>query len=294
MDELLARADLAPTCNLANSFVPGTPVLLADGTRRPIEDVRLGELVVATDPGTGVTAARPVTRLITGTGDKTLVDVVVDVDGPLGDRTEVLTATARHPFWAPDRAAWVDADRLAPRTRLRTDAGRTVQVVSTRTYRAAATVHNLTVADLHTYYVSAGTTAVLVHNCGGLDDLARMRQGLGAPPGDSVVLSRLDVGGQQFYGISGHGQVNPRPAGVTPQSMTHAEGDAFGQAARAQAAGGNATLYVDGLVPCRYCRSSLAGYAKDLNLDTLTVVGPNGYLGQYVRGGGYRTLRESV
>lgn len=28
------------------------------------------------------------------------------------------------------------------------------------------TVHNLTVADTHTYYVTANTSAVLVHNCG--------------------------------------------------------------------------------------------------------------------------------
>jgi len=27
-------------------------------------------------------------------------------------------------------------------------------------------MRNLTVADLHTYYVIAGTTPVLVHNCG--------------------------------------------------------------------------------------------------------------------------------
>ncbi|MFJ8685660.1 hypothetical protein [Micromonospora wenchangensis] len=34
-------------------------------------------------------------------------------------------------------------------------------------------VHNLTVDTLHTYYVLAGTTPVLVHNCGpSLDDLA--------------------------------------------------------------------------------------------------------------------------
>jgi hypothetical protein len=32
--------------------------------------------------------------------------------------------------------------------------------------------------------------------------------------------------------------------------------------------GGSGTLYLDGLVPCRYCQSSLAGYAKNLALDS--------------------------
>jgi hypothetical protein len=163
-----------------------------------------------------------------------------------------------------------------------------------REYDGQERTYDLTVDVIHTYHVVAGGTPVLVHNCDGMEDLGNVRKDLGSPSPDDVVLTRLDVGGQRFYGISGHGQSYPRPAGVTPQSLTHAEGDAFGQAARAGAGGGHGTLYVDGLVPCRYCRSSLAGYAKSLGLETLTVIGPNGYLGQYVKArGGYRTLRES-
>lgn len=295
-DELAAaRAKNTPTppdCK-DNSFTPGTHVLMADGTTKPIEDVQVGDQVIATDPETDQTEPKTVTAEITGTGDKTLITITIDTDGDHGNQTATITATDKHPFWVDHPGRWTNAADLTPGNLLRTPDGARHRVIDVVAYNTPATVHNLTVHDIHTYYVLAGTTPVLAHNCGGMEDLANLRKELGSPSGDDVVLSRLDVGGDSYYGISGHGQSYPRPAGVTPQSMTHAEGDAFGQAGRAGARGGHGTLYVDGLKPCRYCRSSLGGYAKNLDLDTLTVVGPNGYLGQYIRGGGYRTLRES-
>lgn len=47
---------------------------------------------------------------------------------------------------------------------LRTDKGATLPVTATRTYTGVKDTYNLTVADLHTYYVLAGTIPVLVHN----------------------------------------------------------------------------------------------------------------------------------
>lgn len=44
---------------------------------------------------------------------------------------------------------------------------RRTDIQSVRNYPYAVTTHNLTVSFLHTYYVLAGTTPVLVHNCGG-------------------------------------------------------------------------------------------------------------------------------
>ncbi|MEN3614291.1 hypothetical protein AAH979_32675 [Plantactinospora sp. ZYX-F-223] len=40
--------------------------------------------------------------------------------------------------------------------------------------RDLGAAYNLTVDDIHTYYVLAGTTPVLVHNCGGPWKLARI------------------------------------------------------------------------------------------------------------------------
>lgn len=48
--------------------------------------------------------------------------------------------------------------------RLRTPAGELREVVGTHAWTEMRTVYNLTVDDMHTYYVAAGSAAVLVHN----------------------------------------------------------------------------------------------------------------------------------
>ncbi|ASU85052.1 hypothetical protein CDO52_21650 [Nocardiopsis gilva YIM 90087] len=147
-----------------NSFAPGTPVLLGDGSLSPIEDIAVGDEVWAFDPLTGEEGPRPVTALIDGEGTKVLVDITVDdEDGGSG----TVTATASHPFWAPKLAKWVDAIDLEPGTWLRTSAGIWVQVVAVTQHTVAdQQVHNLSVAGIHTYYVVGGTKRLLVHNDG--------------------------------------------------------------------------------------------------------------------------------
>ncbi|NJP66346.1 sugar-binding protein, partial [Streptomyces sp. ventii] len=145
-----------------NSFVPGTRVLMADGSSKPIEDIQVGDRVLATDPETGETRAETVTAEILGNGEKLLVDVTVETDD--GER-EVISATGGHPFWVPELDAWTDAEELQPGQWLRTSAGTHVQITALTHHTTTATVHNLTVNNLHTYYVLAGVTPVLVHNC---------------------------------------------------------------------------------------------------------------------------------
>ncbi|MGK5731848.1 polymorphic toxin-type HINT domain-containing protein [Streptomyces sp. URMC 124] len=155
----------------ANSFVPGTPVLMADGSRKPIEQVQTGDKVQATDPETGETKAEPVVATIIGDGSKDLVRVTVRLnagDDTTGSPTETgtLIATEGHPFWVPDLKKWVDAGDLRPGQWLRTSAGTWVQVAAVSAWTQNARVHNLTVESTHTYYVLAGAAPVLVHNCG--------------------------------------------------------------------------------------------------------------------------------
>jgi hypothetical protein len=152
-------------CRLANSFVPGTMVVLADGSRKAIEDVGVGDRVWAADPSLGRVGSWPVTALISGSGRKRLVDVTVDLDGVWGGSTATITATDGHPFWVPDERRWIDAGDLYLGDGLLTSAGDRAMVVGTRAYTGAARVHNLTVAGLHTYHVGAGATGILVHNC---------------------------------------------------------------------------------------------------------------------------------
>ncbi|MFC3996534.1 polymorphic toxin-type HINT domain-containing protein [Nocardiopsis sediminis] len=150
------------SCPPGNSFVPGTPVLLADGTAMPIEDVVVGDEVLAFDPLTGEEGPREVTDTITGDGQKTLVTLTTDAgDGT----TDTITATDEHPFWSPEPAEWVDAIDLEPGTWLRTSTGTWVRgtAVESETVQDQR-VHNLTVEDLHTYYVVSEAGSVLAHN----------------------------------------------------------------------------------------------------------------------------------
>ncbi|MEU4690917.1 polymorphic toxin-type HINT domain-containing protein [Actinoplanes sp. NPDC023714] len=161
------KKDREDSCTLSarkNSFLPGTPVLLPGGATKAIEDLRVGDLVMATDPATGLTIAKPVTATIDGDGEKKLVDVTIDTDGDRGDATATVTATHNHPFWVPALAQWVDAERLAAKQKLRTSTGDLAEITAVRHRKESTEVHNLTVADIHTYYVMAAGTPVLVHN----------------------------------------------------------------------------------------------------------------------------------
>lgn len=146
-----------------NSFLPGRRVLLASGGTRPIEDVRVGDRVIATDPATGRTVAEPVTQRIVGHGVKRLVRLTVATD-PYGLNSDTVTATANHPFWSARRHAWVPAGDLRPGDELRARGGGPVRIVGRHAYTRTRTVYNLAVADVHTYYVRLAGTAVLVHN----------------------------------------------------------------------------------------------------------------------------------
>ncbi|MFF3893195.1 ricin-type beta-trefoil lectin domain protein [Streptomyces sp. NPDC001812] len=149
-----------------NSFTPDTKVLMADGTTKAIKDVKAGDKVLATDPETGETTAQTVTAEILGKGVKHLVKVTIDTDGKKGSKTAEVTATDKHPFWVPELDDWIDATDLKSGQWLRTSAGTLVQITAVERRTALdATVHNLTVSMLHTYYVLAGAAPILVHNC---------------------------------------------------------------------------------------------------------------------------------
>jgi RHS repeat-associated protein len=143
-------------------FLAGTDVLMADGKTKNIEDIKLGDEVLATDPETGETAPRKVTRLIRTEGDKYFNELSIATQ----DGIENLTATHEHPFWSPSEDDWVPARELKPGMTLRTDEGSTVVVTGNRPFTKQARTYNLTVSDLHTYYVLAGQTPILVHNAG--------------------------------------------------------------------------------------------------------------------------------
>ncbi|MEV0036561.1 polymorphic toxin-type HINT domain-containing protein [Streptomyces sp. NPDC050804] len=156
-------------------FLAGTPVLLADGTSKNIEDIEVGDKVLATNPATGETSAQPVTELLPSEGEKKLNELTIST----ADGNKKITATAEHPFWVPKENAWVNAADLKPGTTLSTPDGTTAKIAANRAYTDHVRTYNFSVAELHTYYVLAGTTPVLVHNtCGPADVMVSWKPGM--------------------------------------------------------------------------------------------------------------------
>jgi RHS repeat-associated protein len=152
------RATTAINC--LKCFPAGTDVLMANGATKDIEDVRVGDEVFATDPETGEAGRREVTHLIVTEDDKHFNELTIATpEGP-----SKLTATHEHPFWSPSEEQWIEAGQLRPGMTLLSDDGSSVSVQKNHAYSQRARTYNLTINDLHTYYVLAGETPVLVHN----------------------------------------------------------------------------------------------------------------------------------
>jgi RHS repeat-associated protein len=149
-----------------NSFVPGTKVVMADGSSKAIEDLKVGDRVLATDVESGDNQDRVVTNTRSVEGRKTFITVTVDLDGKAGSKTGSITSTDAHLVWLPDAGVWAKAEQLTPGMWLQTAAGTWVQITAVKRTVKHERVHNLTVDGLHSYYVLVDDAALLVHNCG--------------------------------------------------------------------------------------------------------------------------------
>jgi hypothetical protein len=196
-----AKSGSNRTCN-ANSFDDDTTVLLADGSRIPISEVEIGDLVWSQDPETGEQGPRVVVDLIRHGGWHTMVEVSLE-DGT------VIDATDRHPFWVVggvdgnQDGSGVDATDLHPGDLLLTSDNSPLAVKSVVINDEDLIAYNLTVSDLHTYHV--GDSGVLVHNC---------------PIGESgPVIQSKTLGGGTVKGKQWRIDIeNPSP-GVRPGQM---------------------------------------------------------------------------
>nr|WSX77621.1 polymorphic toxin-type HINT domain-containing protein [Streptomyces sp. NBC_00899] len=155
--------ELAKSVCSVDSFPAETPVLRADGGAGPISEVKVGDTVLATDPLTGKTAPEKVVAVITTLTDTDFTDITVGADTGKGT-PHALTSTQHHPYWDATRERWVNAADLHVGDALRLPDGHTTTVATVRNYTARIVTYNLTVEDLHTYYVLAGGIPVLVHN----------------------------------------------------------------------------------------------------------------------------------
>ncbi|NUP49494.1 MAG: hypothetical protein HOW97_19630 [Catenulispora sp.] len=145
-----------------NSFVAGTRVLMADGTSVPIEKVAVADVVDTAAPGAASPGRQDVTAIHVTDDDRDFADVTMTTPGG----PEHITSTARHLYYDATTSAWTGAADLRPGDRLQSADGRPVTVASVRTFHGAARTYNLTVDTVHTFFILAGGSAVLVHNCG--------------------------------------------------------------------------------------------------------------------------------
>jgi hypothetical protein len=145
---------LQKTCK--NSFDGQTLVATENGLI-PIEDIQIGDKVWAYSEVNQTKSLEEVTHLIRGEGSKELVDITLESG-------EIITATSNHPFWALNTQEWLDAKELNPDTTLLNLNDENSTIESLRNYTIDTTVYNLTVGNVHTYYV--GIDGVLGHNFG--------------------------------------------------------------------------------------------------------------------------------
>ncbi|MEU5372653.1 polymorphic toxin-type HINT domain-containing protein, partial [Streptomyces sp. NPDC005951] len=159
-------------CSPKHSFPAGTRVLMADGSTRAIEQVRVDDLVHSTDPLSGRSGARAVAATIYTPDDRNFTSIAIS-----GSQTSSsLTATDHHPFWNPETRTWTDAGQLDSGDTLRAADGTSVEITHIRHWKGLQPAYNLSVADLHTYYVLAGVTPVLVHNSNCYPSISRQKQ----------------------------------------------------------------------------------------------------------------------
>jgi len=134
-------------------FIAGTPVLLADGTTKPIEAVVIGDVVVSREEGTGNIHPQRVSRTWVHEVQATLLLRLMN-----GEKVET---TKEHRFFVAGQG-FIGAGRLTLGANLNTTGEHAIQVTGMEPKGRSATVYNLEVENFHTYFV--GKDAVWVHN----------------------------------------------------------------------------------------------------------------------------------
>ncbi|MFD5932680.1 polymorphic toxin-type HINT domain-containing protein [Streptomyces sp. NPDC060333] len=221
--EVTGAGSETPVSAACNSFPSGVQVLMADGTAKSIEDIKNGDVVMATDPQTGETRPKTVTTTITTPDDKDFTDLTLtDEASPRGPPLKI-TSTSHHPYWSETRHQWIDAGELTPGEQLRRPNGATLTVKGTHNYPYAVTTHNLTVDDFHTYYVFAGEAPILVHNCGPVENNqpeklsmemleAELSGVIPAAAGTGAFSGSVSAGGRHIWSVDVAGTLRIAPA----------------------------------------------------------------------------------
>ena len=193
-------------------FVAGTPVQMADGSVKPIEQVKAGDLVFSRDqnckPG-GKVSARKVVKTSALTAD--LVLQVRLADTKTG-QVETITTTRNHPLYVSGKG-FVPAGGLAIGNAIVTRAGPALTVRAIEWKRSAEgfAVYNFEVENDHTYFVGNSNGGAWVHN-GGPDCNTQIVDvtGRNHPWGSSVAAANAAAEMDRFLGSGPITDIHPR------------------------------------------------------------------------------------
>ena len=139
------------------SFSADTGVLMADGTTKPISEIEPGDMIWAVAPETNDAGPRPVVAI--WPHEDMLLEFTVEGGS--------VTTTEDHHFWNVTDQAWQETQHIDQGDHLLTADGHVVEAGNldwTTAHHADA--YDLTIGEIHTYFVSVGDEQVLVHNCG--------------------------------------------------------------------------------------------------------------------------------
>jgi len=169
-DESLAATEILQVT--AASFVSAddaTAPVTDDGSARPtrrtknIEDIQVGDVVLAMDEHTGELQPKRVVQVFRNTSDHLRLLRLRSADA----REQDLQTTDEHPFFANGRG-WVGAAELCSGDEVVEVEGQTSTVVSTlrKEHPQGIAVFNFEVEDYHTYFVSQdlASAPIFVHN----------------------------------------------------------------------------------------------------------------------------------
>ncbi len=191
---LFKLVDLLSDATNKMCFVAGTKVHTDRGLKN-IEEVAVGDRVLARDEQTGEEAYKPVTETFV-THPSRLFTVLCRVEGTPPSGESKLVCTGEHPFYVVNRNEFVPAERLAKGDRLLLANGGEASITAILYENAPRgqtfTTYNLAVKDFHTYF--AGEDGVWVHNTGSWCDHYKgfwlwLRQSRGETPEEAVRLT---------------------------------------------------------------------------------------------------------
>ncbi|MDO0914309.1 RHS repeat-associated core domain-containing protein [Streptomyces sp. DT2A-34] len=198
----------AKTCSTTpHSFTGLTGVLMANGTVKPISEVKVGDYVLTAEPGKKKKEKHRVKAVIVTKTDRHYVDVIVDTKA--GPKT--IQTTKHHQFYEVSRNAWTQAGDLKAGHKLQNGDGAPTKILKVTSYTAQRVTYDLSIDGLHTYHVLAGDTSVPVHNCQFSD---RAREIWDAEPDEfikknvstvAVVRAQTPHGPIDLVGASGDG-----------------------------------------------------------------------------------------